>query len=154
MERSDAELFERAFEIALEVHIDQRDKVGGAYILHPVRVMGRVFRRDEQLAALLHDVVEDCDDQCWTFGRLREEGFPEVVVAALECLTKRVTDQGEEEYFAFIDRCKADPVARAVKRADLLDNLDVTRYTEMNAKTLTKTNKYLKALRILEEAGA
>ena len=46
---------------------------------------------EEQIAAVLHDVVEDNDD--WTFDRLRGEGFSDNVVAAIESVTKR---EGED----------------------------------------------------------
>ena len=111
---------EDAIILAADLHRGQRDKAGEPYILHPLRVALRVRTDGERLAALLHDVVEDCgvmpDD-------LRERGLDEAVVAAIETLTKR---KGEG-YMAFIERVVQNPIARAVKLADLADNLDPDR---------------------------
>ncbi len=48
-----------------------------------------------------------------------------MAISAVEALTWR-REHGEE-YMAFVQRAAAHPIARRVKRADLLDNLDVTR---------------------------
>jgi (p)ppGpp synthase/HD superfamily hydrolase len=77
----------RAIEIAREAHFGQVDKGGANYIDHPLRVMERVDGEHAKIVAVLHDVVEDCPD--WTFNRLREEGFAEVILLALESVTKR-----------------------------------------------------------------
>ena len=71
---------EEAISLAVEAHRGQRDKAGQPYILHPIRVMMRCRTEAERIAAVLHDVVEDTE---WTLERLREEGVPEEVLAAL-----------------------------------------------------------------------
>ena len=134
-----AVLLERAVAIALDAHRGQRDKAGQAYILHPLRVMARVEGDAARLAALLHDVVED---SAWTLEQLRAEGFPEAVVAAVDALTRR---QGEA-YEAFIRRAAAHPVARAVKRADVEDNLDVRRLRRVTAQDAERLERYRRAL--------
>lgn len=70
---------ERAIEIAVAAHKGQRDKGGAPYVLHPLRMMFKLEHNEERMAALLHDVVEDCG---WTFERLAAEGFSETVVKA------------------------------------------------------------------------
>ena len=55
-------LLEKALAIAVEAHRGQKDRAGKPYILHPLRVMGRVSTEDEQIVAILHDVVEDTLD--------------------------------------------------------------------------------------------
>ena len=111
---------EDAIILAAERHRGQRDKVGEPYILHPLRVALRLRDDRERLAAVLHDVVEDTGV---TVDELRERGLEENVVAAIETLTKR----DGEDYRAFIERVAQDPIARAVKLADLADNLDPDR---------------------------
>jgi (p)ppGpp synthase/HD superfamily hydrolase len=69
---------ERAIIIAAEAHAGQVDKAGAPYALHPLRMMLRVSSTDERIAAVLHDVCEDC--QGWTFDRLRAEGFSEHIM--------------------------------------------------------------------------
>jgi (p)ppGpp synthase/HD superfamily hydrolase len=129
---------ERAIAIAAEAHAGQQNKDGGPYILHPVRVMMRVEGLDGQTAAILHDVVEDTD---WTLERLRAEGFSEVVLTAVDSLTHR---EGEE-YFAYVARAGANPLAREVKLADLEDNMNVMRLAEVRDKDLERVRKYHKA---------
>ena len=79
-------LLEKAIAIAVEAHRGARDKYGAPYILHPLRVMHRVQTEPEKIVAILHDVIEDTP---WTFNRLRAEGFPDEILAALDCVTKR-----------------------------------------------------------------
>lgn len=115
----------RAIEIAAAAHAGQVDKAGRPYILHPLRVMLAVSAGPEPvtIAAVLHDVLEDCED--WTAGRLAAEGFAPGIIAALKALTRRPG----ETYDGFVERCRADPIARTVKLADLADNMDRSRIT-------------------------
>ncbi|GGK16872.1 RelA/SpoT family protein [Yeosuana aromativorans] len=63
----DKKLIRSAFDVALEGHKNQRRRSGEAYIFHPLAV-ARIVAKEIGLdatsiaAALLHDVVEDCDD--------------------------------------------------------------------------------------------
>ncbi len=111
---------EEAIQIALDAHRGQTDRAGQPYILHPLRLMAGMRTAPEQLAAVLHDVVEDSG---WTLAALREHGFPREVVIAVDCLTRRE----QESYEAFVERAASHPIARCVKLADLEDNLDVRR---------------------------
>jgi (p)ppGpp synthase/HD superfamily hydrolase len=93
----------------------------------------------------LHDVIEDSD---WTFEALEREGFAKEVIDALRCVTKESED---EDYDRFIDRVAQNPVAVQVKINDLLDNMDVTRFRQLNEPDLKRLNKYLKAYWKLKE---
>ena len=135
----------RAIEIAVEAHSGQTDKAGAAYILHPLRVMMSLEGEDDLIVGVLHDVIEDCPD--WTPERLRDEGFSTTVLMALAHVTKLSED---EDYPAFIARAAQNPIARRVKRADLLDNLDVRRLPEVTEKSRLRLNKYLRALEQLD----
>ena len=134
-----------ALGIAARVHAAQRDKAGADYVLHPLRVMSALATPDERIAAVLHDVVEDGPG--WTSDRLRREGFSEVVVTAVEALTKR---EGED-YLDFVRRAAAHPVARRVKLADLDDNMDLRRLPSVTDKDLERLRKYHAARRVLTE---
>src|SRR4051812_31424399 len=112
---------ERAIAIAAEAHAGQVDKAGAPYILHPLRVMLSVETTDERIVAVLHDVVEDCPG--WTAERLRDEGFSTAVLRGVDAVTKR----DGESYESFVVRAAADPLGRAVKIADLRDNMDLRR---------------------------
>lgn len=113
-------LLARAIEIAASAHAAQVDKGGAPYVLHPLRLMFRQEGEAAMIAAVLHDVVEDTP---WTLEALRAEGFPPASLEAVAALTKRPG----EDYFAFIERAGAHPIARAVKLADLEDNMDIRR---------------------------
>ena len=82
---------EEAILLAVKAHHKGRpDKAGKPYILHPLRMMLKMKTEAEMMAAVLHDVVEDTR---WTLEQLRAKGFPEEVLEAVECLTKR---EGED----------------------------------------------------------
>ncbi len=135
---------ERAICIAAEAHTGQTDKAGAPYILHPLRVMGRVSTNEERIVAVLHDVIEDTD---WTPDRLRAEGFSETILEALDLVTHRPG----ESYEDFVRRAAAHPVARQVKRADILDNMDPSRIAEPTERDRQRMEKYARALAILDE---
>ena len=118
---------ERAEAIAHRAHAGQTDKSGLDYIDHPRRVVERAaliapadLRTECIAAAWLHDVVEDTDV---TLEDLRAEGFPPLVLDAVDRLTKK-PDVARTDYFAAI---RAHAVARLVKTADLIDNTDPER---------------------------
>ena len=52
---------EKAIEIATIAHAGDIDKAGAPYIFHPIRLMLAVTTPSEQMAAVLHDTVEDTD---------------------------------------------------------------------------------------------
>ena len=69
-----------------EVHHGQYDKLGVPYVLHPVAVAEHMTTENEILVALLHDVVEDTSV---TLDDLRDRGYSDEVVAAVDILTRR-----------------------------------------------------------------
>jgi (p)ppGpp synthase/HD superfamily hydrolase len=140
----------RAIRIAAEAHETQLDKAGEPYVLHVLRVVLGCQSPDAQTVAALHDVVEDTD---WTFARLRDEGFDATIVAAVDAMTRR---EGEE-YLDFVRRAIRNPLARAVKRADLLDNMNMARIAAPTARDQERYQRYAQALALLdaeEAAGA
>ena len=85
----------------------------------------------------------------WTFNSLRAEGFPDEILAALECVTKR----DDETYKEFVNRSATNPIARQVKLADLEDNMDDRRIPEITPKDLERLAKYRKAWSFLRDAN-
>ena len=134
-----------AIALAVDAHRGQSDKSGQPYILHPLRVMFRCTTDAQRIVAVLHDVVEDTGR---TFDDLRKLGYPEDLLAALDCVTKR---EGES-YEAFVERAAANPIARAVKIADIEDNLDLRRLPGVAEKDIERLARYVKAWRRLQEA--
>lgn len=134
---------ERAIVIATEAHAGTFDKGGAPYILHPLRLMLGMTTEAEQIAAVLHDVVEDSD---LTLEQLRREGFSEEVLRSIDHLTRR----DSETYAEFIERAGEHPVAARVKAADLIDNMDLSRIatpTDRDRKRLAKYERALATLR-------
>jgi (p)ppGpp synthase/HD superfamily hydrolase len=138
-----ADFLEKAVSIAVEAHRGQRDRTGAPYILHPMRVMAGVDSDIEKMVAILHDVVEDTD---WTFEKLAQQGFPDEVIEALKCVTKR---EGEE-YEDFVKRSASNKIARKVKLADLQHNMDARRLSKVTEKDVERLKKYVRAWRFLK----
>ncbi len=137
-------LIEKSLAIALRAHTGITDKAGRAYILHPLRIMAKMTTEIEMSAALLHDVIEDSDI---TATELLAEGIPRVVVEAVLCLTK----QSGENYHDFVLRAKQNPIARKVKIADIEDNINVLRITNLTEKDLARITKYHAAWHFLND---
>ncbi len=136
-----------------ELPANQVDKAGQPYIGHVRRVhlnLCRLFpdaSLDEQFAALLHDTLEDCEV---TAEDLRTRGYSEATIIMVEAVTKR-KDQ-VISYQERIDRLakSGNMGAIRVKIADLMDNSNPNRLTNLSliqASSLSK--RYMRALRTL-----
>ena len=75
---------ENALRLAIEAHEGQTDLDGKPVILHPMTVGLAGRNREEIIAGLLHDVVEDTD---FTFDDLLARGVEEPIVEALRLRT-------------------------------------------------------------------
>ncbi len=133
---------DRAIEIATEAHAGQTDKAGEPYILHSLRVAACLPDGEARIVGVLHDVVEDTP---WTIEQLRAEGFSEAVLAGVYAVTRR----DGESYGDLIVRAGRDPIGREVKIADLADNMDLSRLTEVTEKDRRRLVKYRGALALL-----
>ncbi len=133
------ELLAKATKIALTAHQGQFDKSGMPYAGHIMRVMNAGRNIDEKIVGVLHDLVEDTN---WTFDQLSQEGFPQHIIEALQCVTKLSDD---EPYDNFIERVKTNPLAIAVKINDLTDNMDLRRYNCLTERDIARLHKYLRA---------
>lgn len=113
--------FDSALGIAWIAHIGQVDKGGETYIMHPIRVAQTVWHLgpEHRTVAILHDVLEDSST---LLINLCDE-FSPAIIASLDAITKR---KGEA-YADYLARVAADPIAKAVKLADLADNMDPRR---------------------------
>ena len=147
-------LRKQAHGIALNAHNHQLDKGGEDYFkshIQPVVNMAEYIEDKDgnvitEIVAYLHDTVEDTS---WTFDLLFKYGFTQEMLTALDCVTRR---EGES-YDQFIDRILPNPIARAVKIADLRSNMDITRLPQLTDEDLQRLSKYHKAYRRLMEAG-
>lgn len=112
------EEFVTAMKIAIDSHIGQYRKDGRTpYILHPLAVMLKMNTHEERITALLHDVIEDAGHK-YNLNDIKSL-FGLEVGTAVELLTK----PRQERYQAYIMRLANNPLAAAVKLADLEHNL-------------------------------
>ena len=136
---------EKAIEIAINAHMGQNDLNGQPYILHPLRVMMRFSLLHDQITAVLHDVIEDSD---MTIDYLKEQGFDDEIVYAVQCITKK----NNEPYDSYLARVRQSPIALRVKIADLEDNMDIRRMNSIKARDIERLNKYLRAQHLLMQS--
>lgn len=135
------EVLETALEIALKAHKGQVDKSGVAYITHPLAVAAQLDSLELKTIALLHDTIEDTDV---TAEYLLERGIPKELVEVVQLLTK----PEDEEYESYLKRVRENPMAKAVKLADLAHNTSPERASGLNEK---RRAKYELAKRIMSE---
>ncbi len=135
------EVFETALEIATKAHKGQVDKNGVAYITHPLAVAAQLDSLELKTIAILHDTLEDTDV---TAEYLIERGIPKELVEVVQLLTK----PENEDYESYLKRVRENPMAKAVKLADLAHNTSPERANGLNEK---RKAKYALAKRILTE---
>ncbi len=136
----------KAISIATSAHKSQVDKGGKPYIEHPLRVMKQMTTDATRIVAVLHDVIEDSD---YSFNDLIVAGFSEEIVSAIVVLTK----QKGVSYKKYLRAIKTNPIAIAVKLADLRDNMDLTRLPTITEKDIERQKKYSKAVATLTNNG-
>jgi (p)ppGpp synthase/HD superfamily hydrolase len=139
-----SEYLDKAIEIAVQAHTGQIDKAGAPYILHPLRVMMAQTTDLARAAAVLHDVVEDTPISLAT---LRARDIPDEVVKAVELLTR---PEGEHDYDDYLERISQNEIAKAVKLADLKDNMDLSRIRTVTDKDMARIKKYAAAYQYLQ----
>ena len=134
----------RALKLAFEAHKDQLDKGGLPYIFHPFHLAEQMKDEDTTVTALLHDIVEDTD---YTMEDLRDMGFRETVCRAVEVLTH----DKNVPYMEYIAKIKENPIAKAVKLADLQHNSDLSRLESLaHSESVNKLlEKYKRAITLL-----
>ena len=137
-------LTKKALRLCFDAHKEQVDKTGMPYVFHPFHLAEGMTDELTAACALLHDVVEDTD---YTLDDLRDMGFPSELTEALALLTH----DEEIDYFDYVRAIKHNPIARAVKLADLAHNSDTSRLDEIDGRALERCEKYKKAIQILTE---
>jgi (p)ppGpp synthase/HD superfamily hydrolase len=133
--------------IATIAHRYQTDKIGVAYIEHPRRVAAKLTELNAShahiAAAWLHDVGEDCGI---TPSDLVDAGISQDVVDAVVLLT-RTRGEGDVYY----ERIRQNPIALAVKLADIADNTDAERTSRLDPEKRARlATKYARAEELLE----
>ncbi|SHN56664.1 hypothetical protein SAMN05660350_00708 [Geodermatophilus obscurus] len=148
--------------LALHAHEGQVDERGRDHYLARLRPVAEALRRhgpDAEMAGALRDVVEATRDhpdptRRYDLDRLRALGVPEVVVEAVDAVTRR---PGEPYIAGLIRRSAAHPLGRLVMLADnahhLATNAELARVAPEKARSL-REGRYRPARRILRAAEA
>lgn len=135
------DLLALAISTAKRAHEGQVDKAGAPYFDHLGRVASRVWPLELKVVAYLHDILEDTD---MTQAALLALGFPVYIVRAVESLTHRKNEPRCDYYKRIADY---GSLAVAVKVADIEDNMDPTRLSQLDVATHDRLlRKYLDAL--------
>lgn len=135
-------LTKKAMKIAYQAHQGQTDKTGLPYIYHPIHLAEQMQDEATTCVALLHDVVEDTDI---TIEQLGQEGFPQEVLEAIQLMTHAP----EVPYMDYVREIKKNPIASAVKLADLRHNSDMSRLDVVDDKAIARVEKYHRAIDLL-----
>lgn len=133
---------------------DKEDLGGNQYSTHLYRVGYKIennlrFSVDSveeinklYIIAVLHDIIEDTDV---TLEFLEKEGFDQIIIEAIDVLTKRK----HENYFDYIKRVKENKYSKIVKIYDLEDNMDITRLNKLDDIDFKRLKKYWKSYKYL-----
>ena len=133
----------KALKLCFEAHKNQVDKSGMPYVFHPFHVAEQMTDEATTIVALLHDVVEDTD---YTLEDLAAEGFGKDILEAVALMTH----DDDVPYLDYVAKLKDNPIARAVKLADLAHNSDLSRIGEIDDETRERLEKYQKAIALLK----
>lgn len=133
----------KALKLCFEAHKEQTEKSGMPYVFHPFHLAEQMQDEKSTIAALLHDIVEDTD---YSFEDLRAFGFDDEVMDALVLLTH----DDDVPYMTYVAAIKQNPIARAVKLADLQHNSDLSRLDIADEQALQRKEKYSAAIKLLK----
>ena len=149
-------MLEIAKNIVAEAFKDTVDKGGKPYYLHLERVATNCLKyapsgmSDEdkellQVVAYLHDLFEDCPD--WEVIRLKGLfGDKAWIVAYMVTMLTKRADMSYNDYIAIV---RTNKYVRAVKLADLEDNLNTLRLDNLTSNDLKRIQKYHRAYKLL-----
>ncbi len=112
------------------------------YVFHPFHVAEQMKDEATTIVALLHDVVEDTD---YTLEDITAEGFGQEIVEAVALMTH----EDDVPYLDYVAKLKDNPIAKAVKLADLAHNSDPSRLGEIDEETQQRLEKYKQAIALL-----
>lgn len=133
---------EIAIALAAKKHAGQIDKAKHPYIFHPLRIMFKMKSPEQQIVAVLHDILEDTDT---TVVDLISLGFSQDIIEAILALTKKKNESRIEAAY----RAVKNPIARIVKLADVTDNMDLSRITQPSTRDLLRLKEYKHVYQIL-----
>lgn len=136
-------LTKKALKLCFDAHKNQVDKTGMPYVFHPFHLAEQMKDEITTICALLHDVVEDTE---YTIEDLENMGFPNDAIEALKLLTH----DENVPYMDYVKEINKNPIAKAVKFADLMHNSDTSRLDVVDEYAIKREEKYKKALEYLK----
>lgn len=132
---------QQAMKIAEKAHRGQfRNDNTTPYIKHPSRVADAVEDRLKPIA-LLHDSIEDSKGRI-TLDTLREYGFPQYIITAVNLLTHKPGDSN----IVYWKNILTNEDAVKVKLADIYDNMK-------DSPSEHAKQKYVRALELFKQMG-
>jgi len=138
----------KAERLMMIAHAGVLDKSDVPYWKHPTAVANLMleyetnFVSDEMLAvALLHDVVEDTETTLEDLAKI----FSADVVDGVDGVTRR-PGESWNDYFK---RFSVEPIAKVVKKYDLIHNMDLTRMKTITVEDVRRTERYARTLKKL-----
>lgn len=134
----------KALKLCFEAHKDQVDKSGMPYVFHPFHLAEQMTDEDTTIVALLHDVVEDTD---YTLDDLVKMGFSPQVIEAISLMIH----EEDVPYLEYVAKIRDNPIAKAVKLADIDHNSDHTRLDPDDPRIPYWQEKYRRARETLCE---
>ena len=134
----------KAMKLCFRAHKKQTDKSGIPYVFHPIHLAEQMETEVTTVVALLHDVIEDTR---YTLKKLKKLGFSDEALDALVLLTHNKA----VDYMDYVAKIKENPIAKAVKLADLKHNSDTSRLDVVDEKALERRKKYQEAIAFLEK---
>ena len=137
------DMTKKAMKLCFEAHKEQKDKSGLPYVFHPFHLAEQMTTEETTIVALLHDLVEDTN---YTIEDLVNMGFDKAVTDAIALMTH----SDDVPYMDYVRKIKENPIAKAVKMADLKHNSDLSRLDVVDEKALMRREKYLEAIALLE----
>lgn len=139
----------KAIAIASKAFENKKDKGGKPYILHCLYVMHKVKHLGEtaMICAVLHDLIEDCKEEGFTYEYLQSQRFSGEILRILTILTH----DSKNAYMQYIKNIANDPIAKAIKKADLEHNSKLTRIKDVRKKDFERMEKYILAFKYLSE---
>ena len=133
---------EQAIVFATMAHVNQKDKLGLPYILHPITVMLKMSDLKSQIVAVLHDTVEDTEITVKEIHKY----FGAEIADAIDAISKRKNEPLEQYWI----RIKQNKTALQVKLEDIAHNLSPERQEKLPQKTQDYLkSKYQRALNYL-----
>lgn len=132
----------RSFFIMKEVFDGKLDSLGKDYSLIPIAVATSVESVDAKTVAILHDVVVETDFDFEELFFLEEN-----VLEALDVLIIK----DDEDYLSYIERLKANELAREVKLAVLKNRMKELKKLKLTLAQQERLDEYKKAISILEK---